>query len=77
MKVNNVELLKKIFNCDNADLLSNLLGTFYIDQESGWVVFNRGKVIGKIDYNIDKIIFSLSGLDGSLFMKRKVINSEV
>lgn len=74
---NNISLLKKILGCNNSDLLENILGAFYIDQESGWTVFNRGKVIGKIDYNIDKLIFSMSGLDSSIFTKRKIVTNEI
>ena len=73
----NVYLLSEILDNKNYDLLSELLGTFYIDQESGWVVFNRGKVIGKQEYNIDRLIYSLSGLDDSIFKKKKRVESEI
>lgn len=73
----NVALISKITGCDNQRLLSQILGTFYIDQESGWVVFNRGKVISKQDYNIDQLIYCLSDLDDSIFIKKKVIEKEI
>ena len=41
------ELHKLIFNTSNIDILSNLLGSFYVDQEKGWTLLNRGKVIGE------------------------------
>ena len=68
--------LKYILSTDNLDLMSNLLGTFYFDQEKGWSLFNRGTVIGSIDYNIYSLIYSLSGLDSKIFEKRKLINKQ-
>ena len=47
------ELHSKLFGTDNRDILSNLLGAFYVDQEKGWTLLNRGKVIGSIGFNID------------------------
>ena len=73
----NVSLLSRITGCDNLGLLSNILGTFYIDQESGWMVFNRGKVISKQDYNIDRLIYSMSGLDETIFSKKRIVDKEI
>ncbi len=51
---------------DNEKLIENLLGTYYIDQEKGWTLINRGKVISsKIRFNIDDFILGLSGVDVS------------
>ena len=44
----------------STDILDNLLGSFYLDQEKGWTLLNRGKVIGKIPFNIEKLICGLS-----------------
>ena len=52
-----------IFGTDNNDVLNNLLGTFYMDQEKGWTLLNRGKVIGSISFSIEKLILGLSERD--------------
>lgn len=52
-----------IFGTDNRDVLDNLLGTFYMDQEKGWTLLNRGKVIGRISFNVEKLILGLSERD--------------
>ena len=49
--------------CDNKDILDNLLGASYMDQEKGWTLLNRGKVIGNIPFNIEAIVRGLSGKD--------------
>jgi hypothetical protein len=54
------ELHKKIFNIENIEILENLLGSFYLDQEKGWTLLNRGIVIGKIRFNIEGLIRGLS-----------------
>ena len=48
------ELHGLIFGTENADILDNLLGAFYVDQEKGWTLLNRGVVIGSIHFNISK-----------------------
>lgn len=52
-----------VFGTDNNDVLNNLLGTFYMDQEKGWTLLNRGKVIGSISFSIEKLILGLSERD--------------
>lgn len=52
-----------IFGTDNKDVLDNLLGAFYLDQEKGWTLLNRGVVIGSIRFNIEALIRGLSGRD--------------
>ena len=53
-------LLGRIFEISNHLILDNLLGVFYIDQEKGWTLLNRGKVIGKVPFNIERLIAGLS-----------------
>ena len=50
-----------VFGTDNNDILNNLLGTFYMDQEKGWTLLNRGKVIGSVSFSVEKLILGLSG----------------
>lgn len=53
-------VLERVFEISNRLVLENLLGAFYFDQEKGWTLLNRGKVIGKIPFNIEKLISGLS-----------------
>ena len=39
------ELHSALFGTDNVDILGNLLGAFYVDQEKGWTLLNRGVAI--------------------------------
>ena len=60
-----VDLYKIIFNASNHDLIANLLGLFYFDQEKGWTLLNRGVVIGSIRFNIEELIRGLADIDCS------------
>lgn len=64
-------LHKMVFGTDNADILNNLLGVFYVDQEKGWTLLNRGVVIGSIRFNIEELIRGLSGIDCSELIKQE------
>lgn len=59
------ELHSILFKNSNVDILDNLLGCFYVDQEKGWTLLNRGVVIGSIHFNIEELIRGLSGTDCS------------
>ena len=50
------ELQKILFDVDNMDVLHNLLGCFYVDQEKGWTLLNRGIVIGSNRFNIEELL---------------------
>lgn len=63
------ELHKIIFNADNSDLINNLLGVFYFDQEKGWTLLNRGVVIGSIRFNIEELIRGIANIDCSGLVK--------
>lgn len=58
-------VLQKIYSTDNTIILSNLLGSFYLDQEKGWTLLNRGIVIGSIRFSIEELIQGLSNRDCS------------
>ena len=66
------ELHKIIYGTDNKEILNNLLGIFYVDQEKGWTLLNRGVVIGSIRFNIEELIRGLSGRDCSDLIKKEV-----
>ena len=55
------EILNKLTGCDNKDILDNLIGACYMDQEKGWTLLNRGKVIGNISFNIESLVRGLGG----------------
>lgn len=54
-----------LYGTENNEILSNILGAFYIDQEKGWTLLNRGSVIGKNHFNIQQLILGLSNRDYS------------
>ena len=67
-----------IFNTENTDIINNLLGTFYIDQEKGWTLLNRGTVIGSIHFNIEELIRGLGNKNSNkLLLKSDSINREI
>ncbi len=55
------EIHTKLTGCDNKDILDNLIGSSYMDQEKGWTLLNRGKVIGNISFNIEALVRGLGG----------------
>lgn len=68
----------RIYQTDNLELSDNLLGTFYIDQDKGWTLLNRGKVIGGIHFSIEALLRGLSGTDCSeLLQKSKRLGASV
>lgn len=59
-------------------IIENFLGTVYFDQEKGWTLLNRGKVIGSIGFSIEEYIEGLNGLNQSnLREKIKQNNSDI
>lgn len=74
LPVQSNELHKKIFGTDNEDILNNLLGAMYVDQEKGWTLLNRGNVIAGVHFNIDELIRGLSGINCKdiIIRKRKI-----
>ncbi|MBQ0044242.1 MAG: hypothetical protein KBT05_04385 [Bacteroidales bacterium] len=59
------DLHSLLFGTNNRDVLNNLLGVFYLDQEKGWTLLNRGIVIGSNRFNVEDLIQGLSGRDCS------------
>lgn len=72
------EFHKLIFNTANIDILSNLLGSIYVDQEKGWTLLNRGNPIGSNKFNIEELIRGLSDIDCSKYIKDlQMVNIEL
>lgn len=65
------ELQIKFFNTEDVDIIDNLLGVFYLDQEKGWTLLNRGVVIGSNHFNVEDFVQGLSGRDCSDLKRRK------
>lgn len=65
-----------IFEVDNTAILPFLLGTFYMDQDKGWKLFNRGKVIGIHSFYIEAFIFALENEETNLEFYGKIKNLE-
>lgn len=57
------ELRGELFSCNNEDIAGNLLGVIYCDQEKGWTLLNRGKVIGSNSFNIEALIRGISDVN--------------
>ena len=65
------ELHEMLFGTNNKDILHNLLGSFYFDQEKGWTLLNRGVVIGSVHFNIENLVRGVSGVDCSELIRRE------
>lgn len=61
----------KLFYTENVNVLNNILGAYYLDQEKGWTLLNRGRVIGSIHFNLEDFIQGLSGRDCSALKEQK------
>lgn len=64
-----------LYGNNNPQILRNIIGTHYFDQEKGWSKPNRGKVIGNIDFSIEDLIEGLSSdklLDLNIKLKNLV-----
>lgn len=57
------EIHAKLFNTENEDILNNILGCIYADQEKGWTLLNRGTAIGSVHFNIEELLRGLTGRD--------------
>lgn len=54
-------LHRDIFGITNGYVIDNLLGAFYVDQEKGWTLLNRGKAVGNNHFSIEGLVLGLSG----------------
>ena len=70
------ELHSIIFKIENLLVLNNLLAVFYIDQEKGWTLLNRGKIIGNIRFNIENFIAGISNIDITDLLSEKTVVTE-
>jgi hypothetical protein len=54
------DLHKIVFGINNTEVLDNLLGVYYVDQEKGWTGLNRYICIGNIHFNIEELVRGLA-----------------
>lgn len=54
-------LHRLVFGIEDETVLENLLGAYYLDQEKGWTLLNRGMVIGQIHFTIEDFLRGLIG----------------
>ena len=72
------ELHELLFGTNNKDILHNILGAYYFDQEKGWTLLNRGVVIGSLHFNIEELVRGISGLDCSeIIARERQVNSDL
>lgn len=73
-----IKFHSKIFNTSNLDIVNNILGAIYLDQEKGWTLLNRGCVIGKIRFNVESLIRGLANIDcQDLIAEEKKLEIEI
>lgn len=60
-----------LYKTSNIDLLNNMLGVFYMDQDKGWTLLNRGKVIGHIAFQIEGFLRGLSDIDCAKLLEQR------
>lgn len=66
-----MSFLSFVFKYENIKVLENLLGFMYVDQDKGWTLLNRGKVIGKIKFSIEELLAGLNGIDIDDLIEKK------
>lgn len=72
------QVLSLLWGTENISILKNILGAIYFDQEKGWTLLNRGKVIGNIPFNVEELVRGLAEKDvSSLSAEKKVIQIEL
>jgi hypothetical protein len=52
-----------LFGTTNQEIISNLLGAIYFDQEKGWTLLNRGTIIGTNRFGIESFFRGLKNDD--------------
>ena len=62
-----------IFGIENLEVVDNLLGAFYVDQEKGWTLLNRGKAIGNIQFSLESLLRGLSNKSNDELSQRLTV----
>ena len=72
-----ISFISYIFGVDNLRIAGNLLGLMYIDQEKGWTLLNRGKVIGNNRFSIDELVSALKNMGLRKILCKRATNQIV
>lgn len=54
-----IPMINILLGIKNNYIANSLLGCFYIDQDKGWTLLNRGSVIGMYKFNIEEFFINL------------------
>ena len=77
-KMEQYNALSMVFQCNNLNFLENILPIFYIDQDKGWRLVNRGTVIGDNSFNIENFILALDdNVEEDIAAEIKMLKNEV
>lgn len=77
-KMEQYNALSMVFKCNNLNFLENILPIFYIDQDKGWRLVNRGTVIGDNSFNIENFILALDdNVEEDIAAEIKMLKNEV
>jgi hypothetical protein len=72
------ELHSLIYGITNLEVVDNLPGAFFVDQEKGWTLLNRGKAIGNIHFSIESLLRGLSNrTNDELAQRLAVVKREI
>jgi hypothetical protein len=67
-----------IYGISNLEVIDNLLGAFYVDQEKEWTLLNRGKAIGNVHFSIESLLRGLSNrTNDELTLRLDVVKREI
>ncbi|MFR0584346.1 hypothetical protein ACLUX0_08570 [Limosilactobacillus mucosae] len=77
LKEEQKDVLSIVYGIENPLILDNILGLHYFDQEKGWTLLNRGKVIGSIHFKIENLIEGLGEVNlNDMNIKLKRLSNE-
>lgn len=63
-RADSADILKEyIYGIHSDILIRNILGAFYFDQEKGWNVLNRGRIIGANKFSVEEFLCGLGDED--------------
>jgi hypothetical protein len=63
LPIEQIEAHSFLFGTNSNEIVTNLLGVIYFDQEKGWTLLNRGIIIGVNKFRIESFFRGLNGDD--------------
>lgn len=69
---NDYDWMQNIWGIQSKLVLDNILGAIYMDQDKGWTLLNKGKVIGGIRFNARDLLIGLNNEedDSNIYVKK-------